>query len=46
MSKEGYIPAVVVIGDLENEGAEEKQIDWNELPKEVSNVKIKLKISQ
>ena len=39
MSKEGYIPAVVVIGDLENEGAEEKQIDWNELPKEVSNVK-------
>ncbi len=33
-----YIPAVVVIGDLENEGAVEKQIDWDELPSEVSNV--------
>lgn len=39
MNKEGYVPAVVVIGDLENEGAVDKQIDWNELPKEVSNVK-------
>ena len=27
MSKEGYIPAVVVIGDLENEGDVSKQID-------------------
>ncbi len=38
MNKEGYIPAVVVIGDLENEGAIEKQIDWDTLPSEVSNV--------
>lgn len=38
MNKEGYIPAVVVIGDLENEGAIEKQIDWETLPSEVSNV--------
>lgn len=39
MDKEGYIPAVVVIGDLENEGAIDKQIDWDTLPSEVSNVK-------
>ena len=41
MHKEGYIPAVVVIGDLENEGNIEKQIDWNTLAKEVSEVKDK-----
>jgi len=41
MSKEGYIPAVVVIGDLENEGEISKQIDWEALPGEVSNVKNK-----
>ena len=29
MKKEGYVPAVVVIGDLENEGAVEKQINWD-----------------
>lgn len=39
MSKEGYIPAVVVIGDLENEGDINKQINWDTLPVEVSNVK-------
>lgn len=39
MAKEGYIPAVVVIGDLENEGAVEKQIDWDKLPNEVAQVK-------
>lgn len=39
MTKEGYIPAVVVIGDLENEGDINKQIDWETLPSEVSNVK-------
>lgn len=39
MSKEGYIPAVVVIGDLENEGEISKQIDWDTLPADVSNVK-------
>ena len=39
MDKEGYIPAVVVIGDLENEGDVDKQIDWDTLPAEVSNIK-------
>ena len=29
MKKDGYVPAVVVIGDLENEGASSKQINWN-----------------
>lgn len=39
MYKEGYIPAVVVIGDLENEGDVNKQIDWDTLPEDVANVK-------
>ena len=39
MKKEGFVPAVVVIGDLENEGATEKQIDWNTLPQNIKNVK-------
>lgn len=39
MKKEGYIPAVVVIGDLENEGAVEKQINWDTLPKNISEIK-------
>ena len=39
MQKEGYIPSVVVLGDLENEGASEKQINWDLLPKNISNVK-------
>ena len=39
MKKEGYVPAIVVIGDLENEGAIEKQINWNTLPSNVQNVK-------
>ena len=39
MDKEGYIPAVVVIGDLENEGEISKQIDWETLPADVSNIK-------
>jgi len=38
MKKEGYVPAVVVIGDLENEGAAEKQVDWNTLPENVKNI--------
>ena len=38
MKKEGYVPAVVVIGDLENEGAIEKQINWNTLPQNVKAV--------
>ena len=39
MKKEGYVPAIVVIGDLENEGSIEKQIDWNNLPSNVQNIK-------
>lgn len=41
MKKLGYMPAVVVIGDLENEGAVEKQINWNTLPSDVQKVKTK-----
>lgn len=39
MKKDGYVPAIVVIGDLENEGAVEKQINWDTLPANVQNVK-------
>ncbi len=39
MKKEGYVPAVVIIGDLENEGAIEKQINWNTLPDNIKAVK-------
>lgn len=39
MRNEGYTPAVVVIGDLENEGDTSKQINWDTLPAEVSKVK-------
>ncbi len=39
MKKEGYVPAVVIIGDLENEGAVEKQINWDTLPENVKGVK-------
>ena len=38
MKKEGYVPAVVVVGDLENEGAVDKQIDWENLPNNVKNI--------
>ena len=38
MKKEGYVPAIVVIGDLENEGAAEKQINWDTLPENVKGV--------
>ena len=38
MKKEGYIPAIVVIGDLENEGAVEKQVNWDTLPNNVKSV--------
>ena len=38
MKKEGYVPSVVVIGDLENEGAVEKQINWDTLPQNVKSV--------
>lgn len=39
MKKEGYVPAVVVIGDLENEGDTQKQVDWNALPENIKNIK-------
>ena len=39
MKKEGYVPAVVVMGDLENEGSSQKQIDWEALPENIKNVK-------
>lgn len=42
MNKEGYIPAVVVVGDLENEGAAENQINWDTLPQEVKDVQGKV----
>lgn len=32
------MPAIVVLGDLENEGAIEKQINWETLPQNVRNV--------
>ena len=39
MRQDGYTPAVVVIGDLENEGDTSKQINWDTLPINVSKVK-------
>lgn len=39
MKKEGYIPAVVVVGNLENEGDIKKQINWATLPENVQKVK-------
>lgn len=39
MKKEGYIPSIVVIGDLENEGRAEGQINWDTLPKNIARVK-------
>ncbi|MCQ2739409.1 MAG: VWA domain-containing protein [bacterium] len=38
MKKENYVPSVVVIGDLENEGDVSKQIDWDSLPDNIRNV--------
>lgn len=38
MKKDGYVPAVVVIGDLENEGSIDKQVNWDTLPKNVQEV--------
>ncbi len=40
MKKNGYVPAIIVIGDLENEGKTSKQINWNTLP---SNIKKTMK---
>ena len=34
---EGYTPAIIVLGDLENEGAVDRQINWSTLPKNIEN---------
>lgn len=39
MKNEGYLPAIVTIGDLENEGASSKQIDWDKLPSDIRRLK-------
>lgn len=39
MYKEGYTPAIVVVGDLENEGKKDKQIDWDDFPSQVKQLK-------
>ena len=35
--EEGYTPAIIILGDLENEGAINKQINWDVLPKNIQN---------
>ncbi len=35
--EDGYMPAIVILGDLENEGDITKQINWNTLPKNIQN---------
>ncbi len=39
MQREGYVPALIVIGDLENEGDIRGQINWNTLPSNIQKVK-------
>lgn len=39
MQKEGYVPAVVAMGDLENEGALEGQVNWKTLPGNIKSMK-------
>lgn len=39
MKKEGYIPAVVVVGSLDNNGDYTKQINWDTLPKNIQKTK-------
>lgn len=39
MQREGYVPAVIIIGDLENEGDIKGQLNWDTLPKNVAAVK-------
>lgn len=41
MKKLGYVPAVVVVGDLENEGISSKQLNWEKIPNQVAEVKAK-----
>lgn len=35
--QDGYKPVIIVLGDLENEGAITKQINWSTLPKNIQN---------
>src|SRR5574344_152754 len=35
MEKDGYVPSIVVIGDLANEGDVSKQINWQTLPQNI-----------
>lgn len=35
MKKDGYVPSIVVIGDLANEGNVSKQINWQTLPQNI-----------
>ena len=39
MKKEGYVPAIVVSGDLANDGDIKKQINWETLPKNIEKTK-------
>ncbi|MCQ2753695.1 MAG: VWA domain-containing protein [bacterium] len=39
MKKNNFVPAIIVIGDLENEGATTKQVNWDTLPSQVRKVK-------
>ncbi len=39
MKKEGYIPGIVVIGDLANDGVASKQINWETLPENIRKTK-------
>lgn len=38
MKKEGYVPAVIVVGDLANEGSVSGQVNWNVFPNNVKKV--------
>ena len=38
MQKEGFTPSIVVVGDLENEGSAEKQLNWSTLPDEIKKL--------
>ena len=39
MKQDGFVPAVVVIGDLANEGQLDSQLNWDTLPANVEKVK-------
>ena len=38
MKKDGYVPSVIVVGDLANEGTASGQINWNTLPKNIEEI--------